>query len=460
MTVTFTLTQVPTEQNLYLYPDGTYHSGCTASPVVLHNLNVDDEYDIPDDDTTFNWMQGPSVVTDLYTMQNHSSETGTINYVKVFARVKAHQFNLASTGYFRMLAYHSGTTARETKTLTTDYNTYSYLLTSTPSGGAWNWTAIDNLRIGFDAYSPVVSAGNTNLALRPSGDDTINLYVIGTTDHYDAVNEDVYDTSDYVYWVRPGTPYTWNYDLYSLEDHTTEAGTINYIRACGWFKPSAYWSGCGASVRFGLRTLLSAVSYSADVCTGGSPYYYTATWDHNYDTGVAWTWAEVDDLVCGPSLNGNTYNVKAECLQMYLIVNYDALISPQVRVTSMYAIVNYTPSSGACHLLKPVTYSYTNNRKITKINTWNNERKVYDVNRISKTLVMNGVEYLRDGIDPEDRLEDVRAMKDNGVKVTISGIGDTLVDTDWLIESFTYQKNLDNPQLYEWVMTLERYEND
>jgi len=139
MGVTFSITQSPGSRNLWLYPNGNYHSGCTAVGAVSNYLCVDESYDVPDDDTTYNWAINSSVVTDMYTLENHTSETGTVNYVKVFVRAKSDTYVFSPSGQYKILAYHSGTTAiSDNCNLLTDYNYFSYLLTSTQSGTAWN----------------------------------------------------------------------------------------------------------------------------------------------------------------------------------------------------------------------------------------------------------------------------------------------------------------------------------
>ena len=459
MSSTFTITQTPVAQNIYLYPDGTYHSGCTAYPLVAHNLNVDDEYDIPDDDTSYVWMMGTSTVTDLYTIQN-TTETGTINYVRVFARAKSYLYMLGTGAYYRILANYSGTTSRESKTLTTGYNTNSYLLTSTPSGGAWNWTAINSLKIGWDAVSPAISGQPASLTIRPNGiGDYTQLTLFGAANNWDCVNETTPD--GYTTYVgMHGTSYLT--DSYEMTNHTTEEGVITGITLVGRF--NSYFAPCPNAhqfYKFGVKTpgyyLRSGPETGFETISNWSDFSYT--WTTNPTSAAAWTWGDVDTLQCGFAFKVTNTTVYDFCTQFYAVVNYLADVNPQIRTTQMYAVVNYTPSSGVCYLNRPHNYTYTNNRQVNKINTWSGKRKVYDVTRQSKTLTLNGIEYYRENIEPKTRLECVRAMKDNGAYITLSGIDDTLVDTDWLISDFTYKISADNTNIYNWILTLERYEN-
>lgn len=166
----------------------------------------------------------------MYYVEN-STETGTINYVKIFARAKTNTYNIAPTGFYRILANHSGTTSRKSCTLTTDYNTFDYLLTSTPSGGAWNWTAVNALKIGFDANSPSLTGSTVNTTFRPNLDGSLTQSdIFGAATHIDCIKEVSSDgDTTYIYeTVGWGSPSTGSNTFY-LPNHTTETGTINYI---------------------------------------------------------------------------------------------------------------------------------------------------------------------------------------------------------------------------------------
>jgi hypothetical protein len=411
---------------------------------------VDDSYDISDEDTTYNWMQGTSTVTDMYTLENHTTETGTINYVRVFTKAKSYQYTPAGTSYYRMLAYLSGTTTREIKTLTTDYNTFSYLLTTTPGGAAWTWADVDNLKIGWDAKSPPISGMVVTTTIHPSGTGLeTECNPIGYVNNWECVKEN--NESNYVESMSTSRYYD---DLYALDNHTTESGVISKINV--FFiarKISPSWSGYTKS-----RVSISGVSsYGAVKSLTTSWQTFSDEWTLNPATAAAWTWANIDALQAGVSLNQGVTMYHAQCYYFYVVVTYLQDIFPKIRTTQIYAVVNYTPTSGVCNLQQPTSYTYTNNRQVNKFNTWVGERKVYDLARTSKTLTMAGIEY---GSTATTTLNCVVAMKDNGGYVTISGIGDTLVDTTWLISDFDYNKNRGNPNIWDWTLSLERYENE
>lgn len=462
MTASFTLTQTPVSKNIWLYPDGDFHSGCSVVGSASHYLNVDDPYDIPDDDTTYNWMINTSTVTDLYTLENHGSETGTINYVKIFARAKTHLYPWAATADYRIL-YNSTTTVRSDKlNLTTDYNTFNILATTAPGGGAWSWANIDALKIGFEAKSPATTAPY-DLVFRPNAAGIINQLLrftngildgTGDATNYTYIDETI--TDEFLTCVRMAAYLDYK-DAYNIPDHTTESGTINSVsillRAKEWMEGDT-----GYATPFIYLDL--TYNYGTEFNPNNTQWTdYKYTWTSNPTDSTVWTWADIDEIQVGVRCNSHGLNLETYITQLYAIVNYQKTAYPQVRTTQMYTMVNYTPSSGSCYLSKPHTYTYTNNRDVRKINLWNTERKVYDLARTNKTLTMMGIEYPRPGSTPTTALNCVRAMKDNGGYITISGIGDTLIDTDWLIQDFSYSKNTENPFIYDWVLTMERYEN-
>jgi hypothetical protein len=80
-------------------------------------------------------------------LDDHTSETGTINSVTVYAVAK-----LAANGddQLSLVAYTYGTAyASPSQSITTSYATYSYTWNTNPNtGSAWTWTEIDNLQAG------------------------------------------------------------------------------------------------------------------------------------------------------------------------------------------------------------------------------------------------------------------------------------------------------------------------
>jgi hypothetical protein len=99
-----------------------------------------------DGDTTFA-KTNKNGKTQVVNLDDHTSETGTINSVTVYAvaRLKANgDDKLALVVYIPTTSY-----ASPGQSVTTSYATYSYTWNTNPStGSAWTWTEIDNLQAG------------------------------------------------------------------------------------------------------------------------------------------------------------------------------------------------------------------------------------------------------------------------------------------------------------------------
>jgi len=103
---------------------------------------------VSDNDTTyvqtnyFDWQE------DLYNTANHSTGSGTINYVKVYMVVKAMGTPAQPSGYVHIKT--NGATYNGTEeTVTISYATYSYQWNTNPqTGNPWTWSEIDALQIG------------------------------------------------------------------------------------------------------------------------------------------------------------------------------------------------------------------------------------------------------------------------------------------------------------------------
>jgi len=256
------------------------------------------------------------------------------------------------------------------------------------------------------------------------------------------VNADYY----YLFWFPPDGNY--HSDLYHIDDPISEVGTINNISVFieawdAWIKPIIKIN--GDSVREG----------PAELYDGGTWHTKSYKWISQPSTGGAWTWPAVRGLQVGCSVK--CLDSYAAVTQVYVVVDYNPnVFSPEIRTSQMYAVVCYTPSETTFYLNKPLDYSISNSRELLKIDTWH-KRIVRDQKRRNKTLTMNGQEYDTGSSTATSRLNQVNEIKELGKYVTLSGFDDEKVDTTWLITNFRYDQNNDNPLLWDWTLTLERY---
>ena len=103
---------------------------------------------VSDNDTTYVQTNISTWEEDLYNTVNHTTGSGTINYVKVYMVVKAMGTPAQPSGYVHIKT--NGATYNGTEeTVTTSYATYSYQWDNNPqTGNPWTWSEVDALQIG------------------------------------------------------------------------------------------------------------------------------------------------------------------------------------------------------------------------------------------------------------------------------------------------------------------------
>jgi hypothetical protein len=288
-----------------------------------------------DDDTTYVETSHYHTKYDLYGLSNRptTGDAGTINSVRVFARVKRQDYG-EPYAVDVSLGVKSGTT--------TDWSTYlthstdnAYLFfsnewtTNPDTSSAWTWSEIDSLIAGVKLHTHYSYAKCTQVwvqvdydlpsgeTLRPTSDDDVNLSTTGT-DHYTEVDEAVLDTDDGVYQWQDNT---FKKDIYGLGDHSTGSGTINSVTVVGYLLGGIFGFGYWAYAKFTLD--VDGTEYVGQEQYVRALDYHSQTWDENPDTETDWTWDDIDALKAGIYLKcAGTSNWYDYCYQFYVIVNY------------------------------------------------------------------------------------------------------------------------------------------
>ena len=461
MTETITLSQTQLRKELYIYPNGDL-SSCTEFTAVGGTQNwecVDEDRLTPDEDTTYVWWHDTSTGTDLYTMQNHTSEVGNINYIQTYARAKSNLVPQHVDGTYKILcspdSVCSHTYNSPDKNLMTGYTTYSKIWLTNPSTAtAWTWDNIDNLCSGIECSSPTVY-DTLSVTLRPNGTGFWSNWIPSDGAGWSCVDETTANESDYV----RGTPSTVKYDTYDLETFAFPAGTtilsvtvFNVLKAATDVAGDYNWSQI-------LRTG-GGNYYSSTYIASASWETKSCRWTDNPNTGVAWTQADIDALEIGQRAHAYTGAWKQLlCTQVYAIVLYSAPNTDlQIRTTQCYTKVNYD-AEVTCTLNKPTTVSTNHNRSIKMFNFWNGSREVYDLNRSGKSIVLKGMEFEQGGVCdvdcPCERITCVRNMAKNGAAVTLAGLGFAAFNGNYRITQFGWKEVSERPQVYEWILQLQ-----
>jgi|GEM_PF-2049699 len=188
------------------------------------------------------------------------------------------------------------------------YNTRYWWSINLTDGIIWT-----NSTYSFTTYSLLTIRPNT------VGRST-QLTAVGEAQNYlcvDEVNQN--GDTDYVYSDNQASYIN---DTYNLTDHTTETGSINFIRIylCGKENGSA-----GAGTDNSMKPVIYTNSnyYDSDTAVTLTDSFVTSSWTHTVNpiTSAVWTWSEIDDLEVGVALVGQQRQY-SNCTQVYVEVVY------------------------------------------------------------------------------------------------------------------------------------------
>ncbi len=457
-----------------------------------NNWQAVDEADPHDGDTTYVWTDTTGHSDwDMYDVPDHTTETGTIQQVTVYA--VARKTVGGDTVKFRCGINASGGECRWIENLTTSYVTYSHTFKTYPtSGEAWTWDDVDNMQPTIEGYV-VTGAGQirvtqcyavvfyekdwtwddvdrmrigtvsrndagSNILLttfRPNaaGTHTEFATAFGCNADWECVDEEVADgfTTSVVCAADDGT---WDIDTYNIPNHTIETGTITNV---------AVFYTCRVFADIGIAQAKPVVR------TGGRDFFgnenrlttdwtqYSWDWAINPDTLVAWTWADIDALEIGLSMTSTWGGNFTYCTQVYMVVTYDEVISQDTRTTQNYAEVIHYPVR-SCELITPSQIVFDHSQQVKMWNHWSGNRTVFSLKRNNKTVTLTGLLHREYGTvyDPQDELDTLLAMAKNGSTVTFTM--STCVpfnDHDFKIRSVGYKTISRNPDVYEYMIELE-----
>ncbi len=446
---TFTIFQTGLITNSYFIPNS---DGCNIDliPVgVIINWDcINDPRDIPDDDNTYVYSSVTDLQYDLYRIPNHTTENGIINFVRIFARAKSADITQHQDGIYKIILTDNACGniyKSDDIDLITSYSTYNNVWTTNPrTTNAWTWTDIDNLQFGIESSSPSVST-TANSIFRPNGSGTYNEGYInnGAATAWECVDDTIPD-EDSTY-VAQSIGAAFRDITLNLTEHTTETGNINYVSVFTRSRKSVVSGNIKSLIR-----LAGTDKYGAQHSILGNYETYSDTYTLT-PAGGAWTWAGIDALEAGASIYV-TSPLGARLTQVYILVNYDILVNPEIRTTQVYAQVNYTIPSTTCEVSKPKVISVDHDQNIKMLNFWSGNRVVYGLERNNRTMVMTGTFYSEDACET---VECIRTMAESGQDITMAGLGSNNYDRTFKILSFGWKKISDKPLAYEWILESE-----
>lgn len=433
--------------------------GCATELTPFGEVNnwecVDDSIATPDEDTTYVEGSTPSLKYDLYNIPNHTpladgTQTGTINYIQIYSRTKSDGMAQHADGIFKIIETDNACAniyKSDDIDLVTSYNTYNKVWTTNPrTSSDWTWANIDNLQIGTECNSPTL-LGKDALVLRPNGNgDVIQWQRITGTSNWGNVDDVVADGMTSYNRKNSGAGIT---DLFDIQTSSELTGrTITEVSVFGVFK--VHSGGTYNVAKLAVKPSGGAISYSSMYTIGSARWYTVAhTWLVNPDDGLPWEKSDIDNLQIG--VYCGTIYVSVYCTQVYAVIKYLSA-NPEIRTTQCYAKVNYNKPLGICVLNKPEEISVNHNQNIKMLNFWSGRRAVYGLSRNKRTMVMTGKLYSETACET---IECVKNLAEEGTNVSMTGLGSSNYDKVFKILSFGWQKMLDKPLSYKWILECE-----
>ncbi|MFC1949220.1 hypothetical protein ACFLW0_03505 [Chloroflexota bacterium] len=258
---------------------------------------------------------------DLYQIADHSTGTGVINYVRVYA-VARHEASTPGDNNFRIHIKTNGVEYNGTELqTTTSYVTYSYDWTNNPqTGSAWTWTEIDNLQAGVSllrAKNKVdtrctqvyVEVNYTVYGYQPSGTiGSINLLsgeTVESIDSFDYIASAIpsgtslkvqFSTDNSSWYNSSGTLGDWD---------TLSQGTNNInLSGLGWSGPNFYY-------RMLFTTTVNDTPVLDEIRVNFSWYYTSGDLiSSSYDAGYSVDWGSISFTVTEPSSTDIKFQIR------------------------------------------------------------------------------------------------------------------------------------------------------
>lgn len=454
-----TLTQIQLRTIAQFIPNA---NGCNIDFTPFGEANnwecINDPILIPNEDTDYVHSSAIDLNYDLYLLPNHTTETGVINYVNIYARAKSDTIAQHQDGVYKIILTDNacGNIYKSSDIdLITGYATYNNIWLENPrTTAAWTWDDIDNLQIGVECSSPTLTGEAKILTLRPNAaGDSSQFNRNNCTANWRCVDEIIPDNN--TTFLNPNVFSAWRKDLFNITNHTVENGVISKIAIFAYLA----WEnliGDEPEAKIGLKTGGAEDWRNTFKISDLNYQYYSEEWLLNPTTGLAWTWADIDALQIGLQGYRQAGSADLHNTQMYVIVYYNENVNPEIRTTQCYAEINYDAEID-CLLNNPEKTSQNQSQAIKMLNFWDGSREVYGISRGNKTSVIQGKEWDTSGIIACERMKCIEGMGKNGSPLTVSGIN-WLFDREYRIASFGWKKISDKPKLFEWILELEHTE--
>jgi hypothetical protein len=154
--------------------------------------------------------------------------------------------------------------------------------------------------------------------------------VSGSSTHYGAMGD--YSDSSYI-WdsLHVSSVET---DTYNIPNHTSQIGPIsnltvtlrgNTTTGTGWFK---------------IRIITHSGIYDGDPSSVTTATNTTKSWDTNPNTGMAWTWDEVDALEIGCAISGGSAGETVYCYDVWATATYSSSTTDYKDIATRFKLIS------------------------------------------------------------------------------------------------------------------------
>lgn len=471
---TFTISQQPDSTNLWIYPvsSGSVDSQDLTPFGETNNWEcVDEVYSAPDI-TTYVYTTSAVSLYDMYNLTDHTTETGNINYVQLVNRAVSSGYEQHANGNYRVGLNVSGVTYWSVnKDITQTYDDYSITYASQPSDASdWNWVAVDALQSGVSCNSPLISGASVSRTYVPHMDEphaTDSLYrwiYTSTFDgqdgtHWDRVMDDVADTGAGVGSGGGGTAATWHYDMYNTIPEASAASITSDIiqkvvvnsKVYRW-NFSEYDSHFKPSIQIGSTTTYYGTERDRDTGLDTGFNIFNDEWTSQPSDLSPWTAVAINQLKVGAAMKyEGSPDTGVACWDLSYTVYYTEDFTPEIRTTQSYVKINYIPTPATVTLNQPSSLQVSHSRNVGRTTFASGEYEVTDYGRSGKTLTLSGQETST----ASATMQGLKDICHFGAKITVSGLDDTNLNTDYHIVNFSFSQEAGMVGRYMWTISLE-----
>lgn len=123
--------------------------------------------------------------------------------------------------------------------------------------------------------------------------------------------------------------------------------------------------------------------------------------------------------------------------------------------TNFY-ITSTTTLLSVVTLPMPESIQWGNERDIVSFNSWSLQHYVWDSGKTGEPFTINGTYHGTGTSNPSNAFRRLDAIVEYGDEITLSNFKDSVLDTTWYIQSYSYSGLAGMPNSVEWSIAFEK----